>query len=66
MQPPITASSRFTIRADFPDVDPAVPTETLATVDLAGLAGRLASLSGQLDSLTVGEAPLMIEVRRLS
>lgn len=62
MQPNVNAKSEFTFRIDYPDLED----ELFVKCNTDELPSRLASVSEHLNSLTIDEAPMIIEVRRLA
>ena len=59
-QPNVSAGSQFTFRVDYPDTS----TELFVKCSTDELPSYLASVSEHLNTLTVDEAPMIMEVRR--
>lgn len=61
-QPNVNIKSEFTFRIDYPDLTD----ETFVKCSLDELPDNLASVTEHLNTLTVDEAPMILEIRRLA
>lgn len=62
MQIPPTTDSEFTFRVDVPDRE----AELYITCRLADLPSHFFSTLGKVAGLTTGQAPMIIEIRRMT
>lgn len=61
VQPDPTPSTHFTFRVDHPDLE--IP--QMLTCRMQDLPTHMFRLMQRLNGLTVGQAPMMIEIRRV-